>query len=165
MKFDETERVLRTFRASYYMDISTATAQVWYTHLMDFDYSIVNAAAMDYIANERKAPTIADIVEKCRAIIKARRESAYQEPDTNTKTVKCPFCKDRGLVMYESPTGVLIGRPCTSCPAGRKRYPWEFLTEEQKQIYRESEAKKGRVVPKPHVASDEFYAEYTGIKK
>lgn len=161
MKFDETQKILSSLRASYYIDSKAETVQVWHTHLMQFDYDTVYAATMDYIANERRTPTIADIVERCRAVLSARR---HPQPDPNARTVKCPYCKDRGLIMYESPTGVILGRPCTSCGKGRERYPWEFMTPEEQQAWREAEAKQVRKVPVFYVASDEFYEMHTGLK-
>lgn len=160
MRFEETQRIIAKLKASYYIDTRTEAVQVWHTHLMQFDAGTVDDAVMDYIASEKKTPTIADIVERCKAVMTARRQIA----DPNARTVKCPYCHDLGLIVYESPTGLAMGRPCTQCRRGRERYPWEFMTRDEKQAYREAEAKKGRIVPVYHEASDEFYKVYTGLK-
>lgn len=163
MDFREMTTIAEQLRAAYRILNTEAETQVWYTYLREFDFDIANAAVTDYIMTEPRIPSIANIVQYCNDTIRARRNPT-RTYDPNAKTVKCRFCKDRGLVLRITPTGILEGDPCTNCEEGRLRYPWQFLTEEQKQAWKESEAKKGRPYVEPHECSREFYELYTGVK-
>ena len=163
MDYREMTTIAEQLRAAYRILNTEAETQVWYTYLKDFAFDVVNAAVKDYIMTEPRIPSIANIVQYCKDTEKARRNTA-RNYDPNAKTVKCVFCKDRGLIYYQTPTGVIQGRPCDKCEEGRRRYPWKFLTEEQKQAWKESEAKKGRPYVEPHECSREFYELYTGLK-
>lgn len=159
MGFDDIKTIMGFLRSNYFMQTDEAAAQVWYTHFADYDAGLVREAVMDYMRTERKPPTIADIVDRCDTVRKARRKA----PDPNARTVRCPYCRDRGLIMRETPTGVIVGHPCTECSSGRERYPWRFLSPEEQQAYKEREAKAGRPYVEPHECSREFYEMYTGL--
>lgn len=156
MEYIEMERVFRPLVVAFRLEDSAELRKVWWTHLMEFDADTVFDAVMSYINSERRTPTVADIVSICNTLRNSRRSI----PSKIGKTVKCPYCKDLGLIRVEYETGVTVGRPCTECPKGKERYPWYFKTEEEKQAWREQEAKKGRAVPIPHEASEAFYRAY-----
>lgn len=156
MEYAEMDRVYRPLVVAYRLEDSSEIRKVWWTHLMEYDADTVYDAVMSYISTDRRIPTIADIVGICETLKNSRRRI----PQQNGKTVRCPYCKDLGLVYKETPTGILEAHPCDQCPKGRERFPWPFLSPEEQQAWRESEAKKGRVVPIPHEASDEFRRQY-----
>ena len=131
---------------------------VWFEQLRNIDYSEVEEAVNDWIRYNAYKPSIADIVEGAKRIRSVRQtEKNFRQ----MRLVKCPICGDTGLVVKETPRGGFVGSPCTSCNLGRERYPWYFMSEEDKERWFKEEEKQGRKPPRhPHVASDEFYLMY-----
>ena len=137
--------------------------QVWFDALKAYDYSDVDAAVTEFIYSNNRRPTIADIADGAR-----RNKAIRTQPIDfrNTKTVKCPYCNDTGLIVTETPLGVKNGTPCDHCGLGRVKHPWYYKTEEEKEEYIKDEERRGLRPPrKIYEASKEFYMMYNyGIK-
>lgn len=139
------------------------TIVLWYDNLKEFSADDVEKAVADYIYNNNRRPTVADIVQGSR-MSKVRRTRPIDVH--NTKTVKCPYCNDTGLIVTEHPggkhhPGAIVGTPCTHCEAGRIKHPWEFKTEDEKEKILQEEERQGLKPPRDvHVAPKEFYEWY-----
>ena len=138
--------------------------RLWYENLMDFSVDDVDTAVNDFIYNNNRRPTIADIVQGSR-LSKNRRTRPIDI--YNTKTVKCPYCNDSGLIVTVSPKGVWNGRPCTHCSKGKEKHPFDLLTpEEQEVVYKEEERQGLRPCRHPFEATKEQYMLYNyGVEK
>lgn len=155
-EFDEIKRILQ---GRYNLFTDQEDVFRWYNGLKAFDFSIVKEAVNDWIINDGWKPEVVNIVERCKDVERWKRKiKAAEEP--NTKTVACPYCHDRGLIITTSPTGIETGRPCEHCMRGRANYPWYFLSEEEKREYNAKEIKAGRSVPNYHEAPKEFWRTY-----
>lgn len=155
-EFDGIKRILK---GRYNLFEDNADVFRWYEELKGFDYSVVKEAVNDWIINDGWKPEVVNIVERCKDVIRWNAKiKAAQEP--NVKTISCPHCRDSGLIITTSPTGIDQGRPCTFCPKGRQNYPWYFLTQQEKDEYNAKEIKAGRSVPIYHYAPDDFRQAY-----
>lgn len=140
---------------------------VWRDTFEDYTFKEVEHAAVEYMKTNYYKPTPADII----ACIPARIPAAAYKPAPQKKyetmpdgkvvrVVKCKWCRDSGLIITTSPTGIDQGRPCTHCEMGRINYPWYFLTEQEKADYNAKELKAGRSVPNYYYAPDDFRKAY-----
>ena len=155
-EFDGIKRILK---GRYNLFEDNADVFRWYEELKGFDYSVVKEAVNDWIINDGWKPEVVNIVERCKDVICWNAKiKATQEP--NVKTISCPYCRDSGLIITTTPTGIDQGRPCTHCVKGRQNYPWYFLSDEEKREYNAKEIKAGRSVPFYHYAPDEFRQVY-----
>ena len=159
-EYREIVRMLRgSFRQLFQTDEQT---EVWWTWLKEDDFFEAKMGVTAYIMKETREPTVAaiiDSIEKERE--RERSRKMYTTIPANTKTVRCIHCKDTGLIVTETKTQVLVSRPCRECEMGRKNYPWEFLTDEEKEEWFQKEEKKGRRPCRhPYEASKEFYLMY-----
>lgn len=159
MIVSEMEEIRRILFGRYKLLQTKNDTERWYHQLKMYDFSVVKEAVNDWIINDGWKPEVVNIVDRCNDVLRWRRQIREAE-EVNVKTVACPVCRDTGLVVKTSPTGVLVGTPCTACRMGQVRYPWEFLSDEQKQQYNEREIKAGRQVPKIHEAPKDFYNWY-----
>ena len=155
-EFDEIQRILN---GRYKLCNSQDEAFRWYEGLKAFDFSVVKEAVNDWIVNDGWKPEVVNIAERCRDIMRWRQQSRVNL-DPNEKTVGCTYCRDSGLIVTTTPTGIVQGRPCDKCFRGKKNYPWAFLSEKEKEDYNAKEIKAGRSVPKVHTAPEEFKKAY-----
>ncbi len=169
MSGQEYRDIVRLLRGSFRQMFQTnEQTEVWWTWLKEYDFHDAKNGVTSYIMNETREPTIAAIIDW---IDKARERERIQmrnaQIPNNSKTVRCIHCKDTGLIVTTTPTGVQVGRACRECEMGRTRYPWEFLTDEEKEEWFQKEEKKGRRPCRhPHEAPEDFYMEYCyGVNK
>ena len=155
-EFDVIQRILSS---RYKLCDDSIESYRWYEALKAYDLSVVKEAVNDWIVNDQWKPDVINIVDRCNDVLRWRQKAREAE-DPNMKTVACPECRDTGLVVKTSPTGIRIGSPCQKCKLGRSRYPWEFLSDEQKRAFNEREIKAGRAVVKEHTAPKDFYEWY-----
>ena len=155
-EFDEIKRILN----GRYKVCDDGTDVIrWYESLKGFDFATVKEAINDWIINDGWKPEVVNIVERCKDIERWNKQvRAAEEP--NVKTIACPYCRDSGLIVKISPTGIVQGEPCDYCSRGKKNFPWKYLSEQEKHDYNTKEIKAGRSVPKVHVAPDDFRAWY-----
>ncbi len=156
-EFDEIKRILS---GRYKVCNEGPEVIRWYESLKEFDFAIVKEAVNDWIINDGWKPEVVNIVERCRDVQRWKRQLQAAAPDPNEKTVGCPHCRDSGLIITTSPTGIVQGRPCDKCFRGKKNYPWAFMSEHDRADYNAKEIKAGRSVPKVHHAPDDFRAWY-----
>lgn len=155
-EFDEIRRILS---GRYKLCEDSKESFRWFESLKAYEFSIVKEAVNDWIVSDGWKPEVVNIVDRCNDVLRWRRQSR-EAAEPNVKTVACPICRDSGLVVKTSPTGIRVGTPCTACKMGQLKYPWEFLSDDQKQQYNEREIKAGRQVPKIHEAPKNFYNWY-----
>lgn len=156
VEFDDI--VGRKLYGAYGMMRYTDEQNLWFEQLKDFQADVVNAAITDYISVNTRRPTPADIIGECKRIISTRRS---MDNYRNERLVSCPFCHDRGLIVTKTPMGIWNGRPCTECGKGREKYPWYFLTDEEKEKAMKEEERQGLKPPRSvFSASKEFYNWY-----
>lgn len=156
-EFDEIRRILY---GRYKICNEKAEVARWYNELKGFDFSVAKEAINDWIVNDGWKPEAVNIVERCKDVERWRKQIRTAEEEPNVKTVSCPYCRDSGLIVKTTPTGIVVGEPCEHCHRGRQNYPWEFLTEQEKHDYNVAEAKAGRSVPAVHRAPDDFRQAY-----
>lgn len=137
--------------------------RLWYDNLKEFDANDVDRAVGEYIYSNNRRPTVADIVQGAR---QSRNRRTKPIDIHNTKTVRCPYCNDTGLIITETPVGAhhpgaVTGRPCTHCEKGRINHPWDFKTDEEREKILQEEERQGLKPPRDvHVAPKEFYEWY-----
>lgn len=156
VEFDEIKRILN---GRYKICADQTEIIRWFEALKPYDFSVVKEAVNDWIVNDGWKPEVVNIVERCKDVIRWRQTVRGQE-DPNEKTVHCPYCRDSGLIVKTSPTGIIEGDPCDYCFRGKKNFPWKYLSEQEKADYNAREIKAGRAVPKIHRAPDDFRASY-----
>lgn len=155
-EFDGIKRILQ---GRYNLFADETDVVRWFEGLKGFDYSVVREAVNDWIINDQWKPEVVNIVERCKDVVRWNEKiKAAQEP--NVKTVSCPYCHDGGLIYKTYPTGIQTAYPCKKCPAGRRKFPWVFLTAEEQNEYNAKEIKAGRIVPNYQVAPDDFLQAY-----
>lgn len=157
MKNEEFGIIYQKLHASFGMLYDRADQKVWFNALNGFDFVDVDSAVSEFVYANNRRPTIADIADGARKH-KARRT---RQPDIQrSKTVKCPYCKDTGLIITKY-MGACVGRPCTSCEMGRIKHPWDFLSDKEKEEYIREEEKQGLRPPRSyHEAPKDFYLAY-----
>ena len=157
MKGDEFGAIYQKLHASFGMLYEKADQEVWFNALNGFDFVDVDAAVSEFVYANNRRPTIADIADGARKS-KARRT---RQPDIRrSKTVKCPYCKDTGLIFTRY-RYTEVARACTQCEMGRIKHPWDFKTDEEKEAYIREEEKQGLRPPRSyHEATKEFYLAY-----
>lgn len=132
--------------------------RVWYDALKEFEFTDVDAAVSEYVYGNTRRPTIADIVD---GAVRHKRKRTRPIDIHNERTVKCPYCNDKGWVNTKTPTGVWVGHPCTECEMGRKVCPGYFLSEEEwDEVYTREEKQGLRPCRHPFEATKEQYMEY-----
>lgn len=156
VEFDEIRRILH---GRYKICEDQKDVIRWYEALKGYDFAVVRDAVNDWIVNDGWKPEAVNIVERCKDVIRWKQQ-AQTDTDPNEKTIGCPYCRDSGLIVKISPTGIVEGDPCDFCFRGKKNYPWKYLSEQEKQDYNTKEAKAGRSVPRAHRAPDDFRASY-----
>lgn len=158
----EFSGIQRVLQGKYKLCQSQEEAREWYMLLRGYEFDDVREALDDWIVNDGFTPAPVNILQRTKDIIRWREEAAVapQISASNVRTVLCPECQDTGLVTWISPTGVRLGHPCKACPEGRKRFPWEFLTPEEKEEYNRKELRAGKRIPRPMEALRDFYLRY-----
>lgn len=128
----------------------------WWTHLKAISYDDAMRGATRTILSRRLEPSISDYLDDVET---AKRDYRRQHLPSNTgKEISCIHCKDTGLIVKEvRATGRMIGKPCTFCERGKERYPWDFLDAKERQEYIDSEAKKGRTIPRYYESPKKDY--------
>lgn len=155
-EFDEIRRILN---GRYGICADLIEVNRWYNELKAWDFAVVKEAVNDWILHDQWKPEVVNIVERCKDVERWKQKiKAAEEP--NVKTVACPYCHDRGLIIKTYPNGSEMGHPCPYCSRGKLNYPWEFLSEEEKREYNAKEIKAGRSVPNYYEAPKEFLKEY-----
>ena len=150
--------IQKKLHASYSILSDRDDQSVWYEALKEFDFSDVDASVSEYIYGNTRRPTIADIVD---GAVRHKRKRTRPIDIHNERTVKCPYCNDKGWINTKTPTGVWVGRPCTVCDMGRKVCPGYFLSDEEwDEVYTREEKQGLRPCRHPFVASKEQYLEY-----
>ena len=129
---------------------------LWWTYLRDYEAADASAGVVKYILSETIEPKIAAITDY---IDKAKKERKYAKVDPST-AVHCIHCKDRGLIITESPTGVMLGKPCDMCGRGRERHPWEFMSKQEQDEWYVEEGRKGRKPERPFESTKAQYLAY-----
>lgn len=157
MTKEEFKQVVDTLKGAYKWMFDTEEKVLsWYSFLRDYPYGEVKMGVTRYVLNYKDEPTIADILDSTAA---ARRENRVRT-NMRVKSVKCIYCQDTGLIISESPTGVMLGRPCTKCDRGRQNYPWDFLDDKERADYYDRELRRGRMAQPPSTADKDFYMAY-----
>lgn len=158
MNREEFIEVANTLKGNWRFMLQTQEELLlWFTHLKEYSLRDAKGGAVRYILSETTEPKIRDIIDA----IDAYKASEKRTVNLNERMVHCIYCKDTGLIVTESPTGVKLGRPCRACKRGEQRYPWEFMDKEEQEEWMMKEVKKGRNVPRPVEAPKEFYETYT----
>ena len=108
----------------------------WWNTLRNYDYSKIRDAVESYIRSETRAPVPASIIGRVtrnapKGNLSPRYETINGKP---VRVYQCQRCHDEGIVTWEDKEQREISRPCL-CDAGRTKYPWGFLTREQKEEY------------------------------
>lgn len=155
----EMTEIIRILNGRYKLCAERSEAERWYLELRHYPFSVVKEAVNDWIIHDGWKPEVVNIVERCKDVVRWREKSKAAAEDPNVKTVSCPYCHDRGLIIKNQPGGY-TGDPCTHCLAGKKFFPWDFLSDEEKREYNEREIKAGRAVPKYHYAPNEYREAY-----
>lgn len=157
----EFEEIRRILNGRYKLFEDQADVLRWYNGLKEYDFAIVKEAVNDWIVNDQWRPEVVNIAERCKDVLRWKRQiKAAAAENPNAKTVACPYCHDKGLIYKTYPTGIQTAHPCTQCQAGRRNFPWFFLTTEERNEYNAKEIKDGRTVPNYHVAPDDFLRAY-----
>ena len=149
--------IVQKLHASFGMLNEKDDQRVWFDALKPIDFADVDAAVSSFIYSNNRRPTIADIVNGA----KQNKSRRTRQPEIQkSKTVRCPYCKDTGLVFthykYTS-----VAHPCTECELGRITHPWDFKTDEEKEEYIRDEEKRGLRPPRSyHEAPKEYYLDY-----
>lgn len=156
----EMQEIRRILNGKYKICQTMDETERWFYQLKEFDFATVKEAINDWIINDGWKPEVVNIVERCKDVQRWKKQLQAAAPDPNEKTVGCPYCRDSGLIVTTSPTGIVQGRPCDKCFRGKKNYPWAFMSEHDKADYNAKEIKAGRSVPKVHRAPDDFRAWY-----
>ena len=155
----EYSEIVRLLKGSYrFLMQEQDQIMVWWTWLKDYTFEEAKSGVTQYIMNNTREPNAGDIVN---AIEKARDANRYrQQYDANQRMGHCPHCRDTGLIVTESPTGIKQGRPCEMCERGRQRYPFWFI-EDKDEWYKDHPE-----FPRPYEAPQSFVDTYVyGVKK
>lgn len=157
----EFELIQRKLDTAFSMLHDDDSIRLWFNNLKDFDYCDVDASVSAFIYSNNRRPTIGDIVNGA----KQNRARRTRPPEIQkSKTVRCPYCKDTGLIFthyrYTS-----VAHPCTECDLGRITHPWDFKTDEEKEECIREEEKRGLRPPRVyHEAPKEYYLDYIAGK-
>lgn len=163
MSIQEYKEIVRLLKGSFRFMLQTREQEeVWLTWLKNYEFADVKAGVTRYILSSAKEPTVRDIIESIEKAQEAER--MRRSYDRQQRMVHCPHCRDTGLIVTESPTGILQSRPCEMCERGRENYPFYFKTDEEKEQWYRDNAAKGAV--RPFEASQEFVNAYVyGVVK
>ena len=100
-----------------------------------YPYDVCRKAVLDIIENEaydpegHRVPLSLYIVE--RKIEREHRILKAQEKKHDDTKV-CPNCGNNGYIIVKYPAGAEYFHAC-SCSIGRDKYPWYFMTPEQRR--------------------------------
>lgn len=164
MTKEEFAKIVNALRSNYqWMLESDEEVLSWFTFLKNENYEDVRRGITRIILNNPKPPTVAEVMENTAA---ARREYRMNSNMNTERAVHCIYCKDTGLIVTQSPTGVMLGHPCDKCKRGREKYPWNFLDAKEQRDFIDQEIRKGRNIQKPIESPKDFYMAYVyGGKK
>ena len=115
-----------------FLDFSNDTLHdLWFDMLKNYDYLEVKGGVKNYIREQTKTPTVADIVEYIRPI----RQKNLEDRDHNlavlwANAVSCRDCNDNGYVIVEYPAGYEKTRPC-DCAAGHHRFGEKYWKDKE----------------------------------
>lgn len=142
MTWDEAMNVFRDLTATYrFLPLDeTATAELWYDILKNYEAAEVKQAVRNWIAYSKTEPTPADILDATKNVRIANRRIAQDSMAWN-EAVRCPKCNDRGFVLVQYPGGYEEFRPC-DCKAAREEYPYFFTDNYQKRCEYEERRQK-----------------------
>lgn len=158
------EKLMSVYRGQNFLQTETEQ-RTWYGQLQKFDFQDVDKAVNDWISYNKWPPTPSDILTQARRYQEGRKQAAFESNFRQEKLVHCPHCNDRGLIVTVSPSGIYNGRPCTFCPKGREKYPWYFLTDEEKEASIQEEERQGRRPPRDvYETPEEDWLIYNGYK-
>lgn len=88
----------------------------WYESLQFAAADELFEACKAYMRERSEPPKISDLMDGIKAVRASKRRY-----EAGQRTVKCPICKDRGVIVWDDAEGRPWCKAC-DCTAGRTKY-------------------------------------------